>query len=79
MNKADKSKHDISIASIKRCTFQPYDYQLTKFYESNSDFPYSDLNLELKENELIICSTFIDSKNYSVLTTRKLITTENGI
>lgn len=79
MTKTDKSKHNISIASIKRCTFKPYDYKLTKFFESNSDFPYSELKFDLNENELIICSTFIDSKNYSILTTQKLITKENGI
>ncbi|MDO6492888.1 MULTISPECIES: hypothetical protein [unclassified Cellulophaga] len=79
MAKTDKSKHNISIASIKRCTYKPYDYKLTKFYESNSDFPNSYPKIDLKENELIICSTFIDSKNYSILTTQKLITKENGI
>ena len=78
MNKTDKSKHNISIASIKRSTMKPYDFKWTKFYESNSDFPYSGLNLDLKENELIICSTVIDSANYSVLTSQKLITNENG-
>ncbi|GER60728.1 hypothetical protein ULMA_28360 [Patiriisocius marinus] len=79
MTKTDKSKHKISIASIKRSTYKPYDYKLTKFHESNSDFPYSKIKLDLKENELIICSTFIDSENYSILTTQKLITKENGI
>ena len=79
MNKTDKSKHNISIASIKRSTIKPYDdFKWTKFYESNSDFPYSGLNLNLTENELIICSTIIDSDNYSILTTKKLITNENG-
>tara|TARA_R110000751_G_scaffold99664_11_gene193223 strand:+ start:435 stop:929 length:495 start_codon:yes stop_codon:yes gene_type:complete len=79
MNKTDKSKHNISIAAIKRCTFKPYDYRLTKFYESNTDFSYSAINLDLNESELIICSTVIDTENYSVLTTQKLITKENGI
>ena len=79
MNKTDKSKHNISIAAIKRSTFNPYDYALTKFYESNSDFPYSGIKLDLTKNELIICSTVVDPENYSVLTTQKLITKENGI
>ena len=78
MNKTDKSKHNISVASIKRSTMKPYDFKWTKFYESNSDFPYSGLNLDLVENELIICSTVVDSKNYSILTSQKLITSENG-
>lgn len=58
---------------------KPYDFKWTKFYEFNRDFQYSGLQLELIENELIICSTVIDSENYSVLTTQKLITNENGI
>ncbi len=58
---------------------KPYNFKWTKFYESNTDFQYSGLQLELIENELIICSTIIDSENYSILTTQKLITNENGI
>lgn len=57
---------------------KPYDFKYTKFYESNTDFQYSKLQLELIKNELIICSTVIDSNNYSILTTQKLITNENG-
>ncbi len=58
---------------------KPFDYKWSKFYESNTDFPYAGLELCLKENELIICSTVIDNANYSVLTTQKLITKENGV
>ncbi len=79
MRKSDTSIHTISIASIKRSTMKPYDYKWTKFYELNTDFQYSGLQLELKNDELIICSTVIDSENYSILTTQKLITKENGI
>lgn len=79
MRKPDKSIHNISVASIKRSTMKPYDFKWTKFYESNTDFQYSGLQLELTENELIICSTVVDSENYSILTTQKLITNENGI
>jgi hypothetical protein len=79
MKKTDKSIHSICIASIKRKTFKPYNYTWTRFYESNSDFPHSQFHLNLTQNELIICSTIIDSDNYSILTTQKLITNENGI
>ncbi|RZS92009.1 hypothetical protein [Aquimarina brevivitae] len=80
MRKSDKSKHNISIASIKRSTIKPHDnFKWTKLYESNADFLYSGLNLNLTENELIICSTIIDSDNYSILTTQKLITNQNGL
>lgn len=78
MTKTDKSLHNICIASIKRKTIKPYDFKWTKFYESNTDFPYSALQLNLLENELIICSTIVDANNYSILTTRRLITKENG-
>jgi hypothetical protein len=78
MTKSDKSKHNICIASIKRSTIKPYDFKWTKFYESNLDFPYSQLHLDLTENELIICSTFIDADNYSILTTQRLITKQDG-
>lgn len=57
---------------------KPYDYMWTKFYESNADFTDQRLALDLSEDELVICSTIIDGKNYSILTTQKLITTENG-
>jgi hypothetical protein len=78
MAKSDKSKHHICIASIKRRTMKPYEFKWTKFYESNSDFPYSGLLLDLTENELIICSTVIDADNYSILTTQRLITKQDG-
>lgn len=78
MTKTDKSKHTISIASIKRSTFKPYNYKWTKFYESNSEFSNTGIKIDLSENELIICSTIINLENYSLLTTQKLITKENG-
>ena len=79
MRKSDKSLHNISIASIKRSTMTPYDFKWTKFYDLNSDFSYHGLHLNLTEDELIICSTVIDDENYSLLTTQKLVTVENGV
>jgi len=79
MKKSDKSLHNISVASIRRHTIKLYDFKWTQFYESNSDFPYQGLHLDLTDDELIICSTVIDAENYSILTTQKLITKENGI
>lgn len=78
MTKTDKSIHNICIASIKRSTMKPYDFKWTNFYESNSDFHYSGLQLDLVENELIICSTIIDKDNFSILTTRRLFTSLDG-
>lgn len=82
MKKKDQSKHRICISKIKRATIKPYDaFQWTKFYENNSSFfdEYSDIPIQLNEEELLICSTIINSENYSILTTQKLITSENGI
>ena len=81
MTKSDKSKHNICVASIKRSTMKPYEFKWTKFYDSNSALQevYPELQLDLAENELVICSTIIDIDNYSILTTQRLITKEKGI
>lgn len=76
--KTDKSIHNICIASIKRSTIKPYDFKWTKFYDANIDFPYSGLEIDLVDDELFICSTFIDKDNFSVLTTRRLLTRQDG-
>jgi hypothetical protein len=57
---------------------KPYDFKWTKFYESNTDFPYTGLQIDLVDNELFICSTFIDKENFSILTTRRLLTQKDG-
>lgn len=57
---------------------KPYDFKWTRFYESNADFTYAGLQLNLAEHELIICSTIIDENNFSILTTRRLLTNEEG-
>ena len=78
MTKSDKSIHNICIASIKRSTIKPYDFTWTKFYEANTDFPYSDLPFKLADDELFICSTVIDKDNFSIVTTRRLLTQQDG-
>ena len=81
MTKSDKSKHNICIASIRRSTIKPYNFKWTKFYESNSDFVNTNpqIKFDLAQNELIICSTIINPDNFSILTTRRLITKEKRI
>ncbi|GAA3920758.1 hypothetical protein GO495_00735 [Chitinophaga oryziterrae] len=81
MEKSDQSIHNICIASIKRSTRKPYDFKWTRFYEESADFKNSfpEIEIELSDSELVICSTVIDKDNFSVLTTQKLITKENGI
>lgn len=80
MKKSDKSLHNICIAAIKRSTMKPYDFVYTRFYDNNADFAkaHPTLHTEMAQDELVICSTVIDTDNYSVLTTRKLFTKENG-
>ncbi len=78
MKKSDKSRHNIVIASIKRSTMKPHDFKWTKFYEEKFVHEHPALKLDLENNELLICSTVINSNNYSILTTRKLLTVENG-
>lgn len=57
---------------------KPYHFKWTNFFEANSDFRYTGMQLDLAENELIICSTVIDKDNYSILTTRRLFTNVDG-
>lgn len=77
--KSDNSIHHICIASIKRSTIKPYDFKWTKFYEIDSKILFRDFPFELDEKELIICSTIIDPYNFSVLTSRKLVTNKNNV
>jgi len=81
MEKSDKSIRNICIASIKRSTIIPYDFKWTKFYEEATAFKsaYPEIEIDFSSTELVICSTVIDKDNFSVLTTQKLITKENGI
>lgn len=78
MEKSDKSIRNICIAKIKRSTLKPYDFKWTKFYETDSKNLFRNYPFELDSEELAICSTVINSENFSILTTRKLITLENG-
>jgi hypothetical protein len=81
MEKSDTSIHNICIAAIKRKTMKPYDFKWTRFYEESADFKnsYQGIEIELSDNELVICSTVIDKDNFSVLTTQNITTKENGI
>ncbi|MBB6129978.1 hypothetical protein [Mucilaginibacter lappiensis] len=81
MTKSDQVIHSFAIYEIKRATFKPYDFKWAKFHENNSDFVhlYPEIQLDVEENELIICSTVIDADNYSLLTTRRIVTKENDI
>jgi hypothetical protein len=79
MPKTDKTIHNICIAAINRHTIKPYDFKWTRFYKEKAEFlnRYSQM-AGFEKNELPICSTVIDASNWSLLTTRKLLTTEEG-
>lgn len=77
--KDDTSRHSVVLAAIKRKTDAPYDFKWTRLYNSNSDFASVEIELVLQEYELIICSVIIDSSNYSILTTRRLVTVVDNI
>lgn len=81
MKQSDQTIHRFSIHQIKKHTFQPYVFRWTNFYESNWDFQqlHPGIQMELTEDELLICSTVINAENYSLLTTRRIVTKENGI
>lgn len=70
--------HQLCIMGIKRGTMKPYDaYTWSRFYEDGgANIP--GIEITLSESELLICSTVIDSNNYSILTTHRLLTRENG-
>ncbi|WDF75647.1 hypothetical protein PQ469_17320 [Mucilaginibacter sp. KACC 22773] len=80
MTRSDQIIHRFSIYEIKRHTYEPYVFRWTNFYENYSIFlqRYPVIQLDLAEDELIICSTVIDADNYSLLTTRRIVTKENG-
>lgn len=79
MKKSDKSLHHICIAKIKRCTMKPYDFKWSTFYENDSKNLFKNYPFELHNDELIICSIIIGADNFSILTTKKLVTLQNGI
>jgi len=80
MEKTDRSIHHICIAAIKRHTMKPYDFEFTRFYEESTGLKslFQGMEVDLLPDELVICSTLIDGENFSVLTTRKLVTKERG-
>jgi hypothetical protein len=82
VTRSDQVIHTFVIYNIKRFTFNPYEnFKWAKFYEKNSDFVkiYPEIQLSIKENELVICSTVINHANYSLLTTQRIVTKESGI
>jgi hypothetical protein len=80
--KTDLSIYKISIAAIKRhTTMKPGDFNMTKFYEKQPsviDLPIVS-NISLEEDELIICSVFVNESQWTILTTKRIITKDNSL
>lgn len=82
MNKADESIRRICIASIKRHTCKPIAYPLTSIYETESIYEMDNVissAISYQDNELPIALTFVDSNNWTLLTTRSIISTIDGL
>src|ERR1700733_14172934 len=80
--KSDTSIRNICIASIKRHTIKPFDFLCTKIFETetfpeiyNDTFKLSDIH----ENERPISQTTIDKNNWTLVTTRQIISCVAGI
>ncbi|NMH89018.1 hypothetical protein [Flavivirga algicola] len=78
MKKTDISIKNITIASIKRHTTQPFDFKYSDIYENDkvilNERVGNQINFE--DGEELICSTIINDSIWSVLTTRRIITLE---
>lgn len=70
----DLSNKEVCIASIKRFTIPPLEFELTNIYEvipdKNTDY------IELENGEELICSTIVNEFIWSILTTRRIFTLE---
>ena len=81
MLKTDESIRRICIASIKRHTIKPINYPLTKIFETQS---LSEIDAEIsstfvqRDNELPIALTHVDNRNWTLLTTRKIVSNIKG-
>lgn len=79
--KTDNSIRNISVASIKRKTIKPFDFTFTKVFEKerlnevgNDFFKFASVS----ENELPIAQTLVDESNWTLGTTRQVISCVEG-
>lgn len=80
MPKSDRSVHNIVVAAIKRCVLDDYDFEMTHYYESKEEFLiFHGEVIEMAEEEIPICSVIIDKYNWTIMTTRRLMTSEKGL
>ncbi len=82
MMKTDPSVRKICIAAIKRKTKAPFDFLATRFFENELiDCIGSDMLIlfDVAGNELPIAMTYLDENNFTVVTTRQIISRQNGL
>jgi hypothetical protein len=78
--KKDSSIRNICVAAIKRHSFKPIKFPLTRLYETESlSEVYTEIMKVVRgmDNELPICQTFIDSSNWTLVTTKRIISSVN--
>ena len=78
MNKSDHSLKNICIATIKRSTIPPFDFSYTRIHETDDtiDNKKIKVDLSLESGERVICSTIVNDKIWTILTTRRIISFE---
>lgn len=80
--KSDSTIRNLCIASIKRHTIAPYDFEFTKFFEKGTLNEITNGGLQLLsayENELPISMVMIDGKNFTIVTTRRIVACNKGV
>jgi len=80
--KSDKSVRNICIAAIKRHTIPLYDFSLTSFFEKElwHEFDNSiSVFSNVVEDELPVSMVSIDKNNFTLVTTRQILTCQGGI
>src|SRR4051812_11016214 len=76
MQKTDESIRRISIASIKRHAIKPISYPLTSIFETQLMTSIDNkitTTFDNEENELPIAMTYVDNDNWTLLRTRKIV------
>ena len=72
----DKSNKQTCIESIKRFTIPPFQFDLTNIQEGQEQLDLIRDLIDLDQDEEIICSTYVNEKLWSILTTRRIKTLE---
>jgi len=78
MDKSDQSLKNTCIAAIKRSTIPPFDFSYTRIYKAGDTIDNEKIKTELivESEERLICSTIINDKIWTILTTRRIISFE---